>query len=106
MSIERIAEDLEPAGVSSQVVRQAMEQFSSLRALSEGTTKLATEMMRTSFATIKTTRTLLDAARLLLQTNQRGLPVLDDEGSGRNRVGRRSFASGRIGRKPSGLQLV
>ena len=41
---------------------------------------LATKVMRRSFATIKPKTTLLEAARLLLQTNQRGLPVLDDGG--------------------------
>lgn len=41
---------------------------------------LATEVMRSSFATVKPTTPLIDAARLLLQTNQRGLPVLDDDG--------------------------
>jgi CBS domain-containing protein len=41
---------------------------------------LATETMRSSFATVKPTTALIDAARLLLQTNQRGLPVLDDDG--------------------------
>ena len=40
---------------------------------------LATEVMRSSFATVKPTTALIDAARLLLQTNQRGLPVLDDD---------------------------
>jgi CBS domain-containing protein len=37
-------------------------------------------VMRRSFATIKLDASLLKAARLLLQTNQRGLPVLDGEG--------------------------
>lgn len=40
----------------------------------------AAEVMRTSFATVKPSSSLLDAARLLLETNQRGLPVLDDDG--------------------------
>ncbi len=40
----------------------------------------ATELMRSSFVAVKPTTTLVDAARLLLQTNQRGLPVLDDDG--------------------------
>jgi hypothetical protein len=40
----------------------------------------AGDVMRTSFATVKPTTPLIDAARLLLETNQRGLPVLDDEG--------------------------
>ena len=40
----------------------------------------AADVMRTSFATIKPSSQLIDAARLLLETNQRGLPVLDDEG--------------------------
>jgi CBS domain-containing protein len=38
----------------------------------------AAEVMRTSFATVKPSTPLIDAARLLLETNQRGLPVLDD----------------------------
>ncbi len=42
---------------------------------------LAAEVMRSSFATVKPTTSLIDAARLLLQTNQRGLPVLDDRGN-------------------------
>jgi CBS domain-containing protein len=40
----------------------------------------ATEVMRCAFATVKTDTTLIDAARLLLETNQRGLPVLGDDG--------------------------
>jgi CBS domain-containing protein len=36
------------------------------------------DVMRTSFATVKPGTSLLEAARLLLETNQRGLPVLDD----------------------------
>ncbi len=42
---------------------------------------LATKVMRSSFATIRPTTMLVDVARLLLQTNQRGLPVLDKEGT-------------------------
>lgn len=44
------------------------------------TCMLATEIMRSSFETLGPTSALLDAVRLLLQTNQRGLPVLDDDG--------------------------
>ena len=36
------------------------------------------DVMRSSFATVKPGTSLLEAARLLLETNQRGLPVLDD----------------------------
>jgi CBS domain-containing protein len=39
------------------------------------------DVMRRSFATIKPEASLLDAAHLLLETNQRGLPVIDSEGS-------------------------
>ena len=42
---------------------------------------LATDVMRTRFATIKPDTPLLDAVRLLLETNQRGLPVVDDNES-------------------------
>jgi CBS domain-containing protein len=42
---------------------------------------LATDVMRTWFATIKPNAPLLDAVHLLLETNQRGLPVIDDDGS-------------------------
>ena len=42
---------------------------------------LATDVMRTWFATVKPNAPLLDAVRLLLETNQRGLPVIDDNGS-------------------------
>lgn len=42
---------------------------------------LATKVMRSSIATIRATTSLLEAVRLLLQTNQRGLPVLDNEGN-------------------------
>ncbi|QOZ28513.1 CBS domain-containing protein [Bradyrhizobium sp. CCBAU 51753] len=42
---------------------------------------LALELMRTSFATIKPSAPLLDAVRTLLETDQRGLPVLGDSGS-------------------------
>ena len=38
------------------------------------------DIMRRSFATIKPDALLLDAAHLLLETNQRGLPVIDHEG--------------------------
>jgi CBS domain-containing protein len=38
------------------------------------------DIMRRSFATIKPDAPLLDAARLLLETNQRGLPVVDPQG--------------------------
>jgi CBS domain-containing protein len=41
----------------------------------------ASDIMRCSFATIKPDAPLLDAAHLLMETNQRGLPVLDHEGS-------------------------
>ena len=39
-----------------------------------------TEVMRSSFATVKPETPIIEAARLLLQTNQRGLPVLDEDG--------------------------
>jgi CBS domain-containing protein len=39
------------------------------------------EVMRRSFATIRPDAPLLDAAHLLLETNQRGLPVIDSEGT-------------------------
>jgi CBS domain-containing protein len=38
------------------------------------------DVMRSSFATVKPNTTLLEAARLLLETNQRGLPVVDENG--------------------------
>ena len=38
------------------------------------------DIMRRSFATIKPDAPLLDAAHLLLESNQRGLPVVDREG--------------------------
>ncbi len=40
----------------------------------------AADIMRTWFATVKPSAPLLDAIHLLLETNQRGLPVVDDEG--------------------------
>jgi CBS domain-containing protein len=39
------------------------------------------DIMRRSFATIKPDALLLEAADLLLQTNQRGLPVIDRDGT-------------------------
>ena len=42
---------------------------------------LATDVMRSSFATIKPTATVLNAVQLLLETDQRGLPVIDDAGA-------------------------
>ncbi len=42
---------------------------------------LATEIMRSGFATVKPTTSVLDAVRLLLETSQRGLPVIDDSGA-------------------------
>uniref|UniRef100_A0ABS3MNH0 CBS domain-containing protein n=2 Tax=Bradyrhizobium quebecense TaxID=2748629 RepID=A0ABS3MNH0_9BRAD len=44
-------------------------------------TMLATDVMRSSFATIKPTATVLNAVQLLLETDQRGLPVIDDAGA-------------------------
>ena len=41
----------------------------------------AADIMRTSFATVRQSAPLLDAIHLLLETNQRGLPVVDDAGS-------------------------
>ncbi len=38
------------------------------------------DVMRRSFATTKPEASLLEAATVLLQTNQRGLPVIDKEG--------------------------
>src|ERR1700748_3600143 len=40
----------------------------------------ASEVMLGSFATVKPNTPLIDAVRLLLETNQRGLPVVNDEG--------------------------
>jgi CBS domain-containing protein len=39
------------------------------------------DVMRRSFATIKPDAPLMDAAHLLMETNQRGLPVVDREGT-------------------------
>jgi CBS domain-containing protein len=39
------------------------------------------DIMRRSFATIKPDAPLIDAAHLLLETDQRGLPVVDREGA-------------------------
>ncbi|MFX8373786.1 CBS domain-containing protein, partial [Acinetobacter baumannii] len=39
-----------------------------------------TDIMRESFATVKPGTPLIEVARLLMQTNQRGLPVLDEKG--------------------------
>lgn len=41
---------------------------------------LATDVMRTSFATVKPNTRVLDAVQLLLETDQRGLPVVNDAG--------------------------
>ena len=41
----------------------------------------ASDIMRTSFATVKPEAPLLEALHLLLETNQRCLPVLDNEGA-------------------------
>jgi CBS domain-containing protein len=41
----------------------------------------ASDIMRRSFASIAPDAPLLDAAHLLMETNQRGLPVIDHEGS-------------------------
>ncbi len=41
---------------------------------------LATDVMRSSFATIKPTASVLDAVQLLIETDQRGLPVINDAG--------------------------
>jgi CBS domain-containing protein len=38
-------------------------------------------VMRRTFATIKPEASLLEGAHLLLETNQRGLPVIDGEGT-------------------------
>jgi len=42
---------------------------------------LAANVMRTSFAVIKPDASLLNAVQLLLETGQRGLPVLDGSGA-------------------------
>ena len=42
---------------------------------------IAADVMRTSYATIGPEAPLIDAIHLLLETNQRGLPVLDDRGA-------------------------
>jgi CBS domain-containing protein len=39
------------------------------------------DIMRSSFASIKPDAPLLDAAHLLIETNQRGLPVIDRDGT-------------------------
>jgi len=39
------------------------------------------DIMRRSFAAIKPDAPLLDAAHLLIETNQRGLPVIDHDGA-------------------------
>lgn len=39
------------------------------------------DIMRRSFATIRPDAPLLDAAHLLMETNQRGLPVIDRDGT-------------------------
>jgi len=41
----------------------------------------AADIMRTWFATVKPSAPLLDAIHLLLETSQRGLPVVDGEGA-------------------------
>lgn len=41
----------------------------------------ATDVMRSSLATVRPTTSIAEAARLLLRTNQRGLPVLDKDGN-------------------------
>ena len=41
---------------------------------------LAADVMRSSFATVKADATVRDAVQLLLETDQRGLPVVDDHG--------------------------
>ena len=41
----------------------------------------ATDVMRTSFETVSPDTPLIEAVRLLLKTNQRGLPVLDGDGN-------------------------
>lgn len=41
----------------------------------------ATDVMRTSFETVTPDTPLIEAVRLLMKTNQRGLPVLDDDGN-------------------------
>lgn len=51
------------------------------RTISGGWIMFVTEVMQSSFATVKPSTSLDEVARLLLQTNQRGLPELDDEGS-------------------------
>lgn len=41
----------------------------------------ASEVMLSSFATVKPSTPLIDAVRLLVETNQRGLPVVDNDGN-------------------------
>jgi CBS domain-containing protein len=52
---------------------------------------LAVDVMRTSFASIRPTANVLDAVNLLLETNQRGLPVVNDDGNLVGIVSERDF---------------
>jgi len=47
----------------------------------KGTPMNVSSVMRRSFATVRPEALLLEAANLLLETNQRGLPVVDGEGT-------------------------
>jgi CBS domain-containing protein len=51
-----------------------------LKPASKGMPMNVSSIMRRSFATVKPEALLLEAADLLLETNQRGLPVIDGEG--------------------------
>ena len=53
---------------------------------------LAVDVMRTSFASIRPTANVLDAVNLLLETNQRGLPVVNDDGNLVGIVSERDYA--------------
>jgi CBS domain-containing protein len=53
----------------------------SRRRAKKGRAMNVSDIMRRSFATISPDASLLDAAHLLLETNQRGLPVIDSEGT-------------------------
>jgi CBS domain-containing protein len=52
-----------------------------LRPTLKGTPMNVSSVMRRSFATVRPEALLLEAANLLLETNQRGLPVVDGEGT-------------------------
>jgi CBS domain-containing protein len=69
------------SATSSSLSRNATRHDAAAGLPLKGVPMNVSDIMRRTFATIKPDAPLMDAAHLLLETNQRGLPVIDREGT-------------------------